>query len=649
MTLGSTRVAWAAVLLSLVLRAIYFLQIQDNPFFDSPIMDEGYHDSWAREIASGSGDSKVPFFRAPLYPFLLGGLYALFGPDYTVVRAIQLFIGAFTPLLSFALARRLRPQSPLIPALAAFATALDGMLFYYEADLLLESILAPISMLFLLLLVRAGQSGRTRDWLATGLVLGIFAITRPNILLFAPIAFFLALSWRGDRFSPRMLRLGPAAAVTLGACLIVFPVTLVNLVSGKDRVLVAWQGGLNFFLGNNEEANGWSATAPRIMRTDWWGGYEDSIRLAEADRGRKLKPSEISDYWMERALDWWKKNPLQGFTLTVRKTVYFLSGEEFSNNRNLDLFIRDYAPLILPARFLLYAATPLACLGAYVMIKRRSIASRVVVLYLGVYALTVVMFFVTARYRVPVRPLLLLMAIEGVFFLMDIGRRSRGRAILLAAATACFAILINVNPWIRAYAAPPAQFYQSIATIYRERGDAASALRFQEKTVQIDPAYPDGNLNLGTMYLESGNLAGAIQFFERERSLDPQDGRNLVSLAQAYAHAERIVDAERAYSEAEAAGFREAAALYNHGILLERLERPEEAESLYRSAVSVDSSFADAWNNLGVLEARAGRLESAVQLWERALQVSPEDPKILDNLGKARARLSRSSPTEQGR
>jgi 4-amino-4-deoxy-L-arabinose transferase-like glycosyltransferase len=271
MTLGSFRIAWAAVLLSLLLRAIYFLQIYDNPFFDSPIMDEGYHDSWAKEIASGDVHSKVPFFRAPLYPFLLGGLYSLFGPDYTVIRAIQLFVGAFTPLLTFALARRLRPRTPIIPTLATFATALDGMLYYYEADLLLESILAPLSMLFLLLLVRAGQSGKTSDWLGAGLVLGIYAITRPNILLFAPIAFFLALGWRGDRFSPRMLRLAPAAAVTLGTSLIVLPVTLVNFVSGNDRVLVAWQGGLNFFLGNNEEAYVWSATAPSTLRTVWWG------------------------------------------------------------------------------------------------------------------------------------------------------------------------------------------------------------------------------------------------------------------------------------------------------------------------------------------------------------------------------------------
>ncbi|HET9886776.1 MAG TPA: tetratricopeptide repeat protein, partial [bacterium] len=486
---------------------------------------------------------------------------------------------------------------------------------------------------------------RNRDWLWAGLALGAVAITRPNILLFSPVAFLLALGWKGERFSLRPPRIAAAVLVTAGALAMVLPVTAVNLLQGKDQVLIAWQGGLNFFLGNNEEANGWSATAPRIMRTDWWGGYEDSIRLAEEARGRKLKPSEVSDYWMERAQGWWKKNPQDGIVLTIRKADYFLSGEEFSNNRNLDLFIRDYAPLIFPARFLLYVATPLACVGAWA-IFRRNIASRVVLAYLAVYALTVVMFFVTARYRVPVRPLLLLLAVEGVFFIVELARRSRRRAFLWSAGTAAFAVLINCNAWVRSYEAPPAQFYQSIATIYHERGDTASALRFQEKTVQIDPAYPDGNLNLGTMYMEAGNVPSAIHSFERERSLDPKDGRNLVSLAQAYARAEKFEDADQTYSAAESAGFHDAVALYNHGILLERLQRPADAESLYRSAVSVDSSFADAWNNLGVLEARRGRLESAVALWERGLRANPGDPKILDNIRRAKARIEGSLPAQ---
>ncbi len=636
------RLVWLAVLASVVLRGIYFAQIHGNPFFDSPIMDEGFHDGWAKDVAAGDLFGKAPFYRAPLYPFLLGGAYALFGPNYGLIRALQLALGALTPLLVFAVARRLAPRENGLALAAAFASALDGILFYYEADLLLESLLAPLSMLFLLLLLRAGESARAADWLLAGAVLGLFAITRPNVLLFAPIAFVLALGWRGGSFSLRRPNPRAAAAVTVGTCLFVLPVTAVNAWVGHDRVLVAWQGGLNFFLGNNEEANGWSATAPRIMRTDWWGGYEDAINIAETAEGRTLRPSEISSYWARLGKDWWAAHPVDALVMTFRKVVYFFSGEEFSNNRNLDLFIRDYGPVILPMRFLLAVATPLAIWGALVAWRRRGVAARVLVLYFVVYAATVVLFFVTARYRVPVRPLLLLFAVLGIHAAYAEWRRSPARGALILAGCAALGLALNLNPWVREYEAPPAQFYQSIANIYHEKEDVENALRFQQKTLGLDPVYPDGNLNLGTMYMAMGRPADAARAFEQERAVDPTDARNLVSLGQAYAQLGRLDDADRAYTVAEGSGFRDAAAHYNHAILLERLGRPDAADSLYRLALSVDSTFVDAWTNRGVLRARAGDLEGAIVLWERALAERPGDAKILENLERARARAASS-------
>lgn len=636
----------AAVVVTLVLRIVYFIQIQGNPFFDNPIMDEGYHDLWAKEVASGDFTAKLPFFRAPLYPYLLGGFYALFGPNFALIRGLQLLLGAVSPILAFFLARRLFPRESKIAAFTAMAVAVDGILFYYEGDLLLESLLAPLSLLFAILLLRAGERGNPRDWLLTGLALGVFAVTRPNILLFAPPAFLLALGWKGESFSIRAPRFLPAVLLTLGTCLVVFPVTAANVIIGKDRVLIASQGGLNFFLGNNEEANGWSATAPRIMRTDWWGGYEDAVLIPEREAGRTLKPSEVSRYWTQRAAAWWKQHPWEGVVLTVRKIVYFLSGEEFSNNRNLDLFIRDYAPSILPARYLLYFATPLALVGAFRLARVGGIRGRVILAYVAVYAATVVLFFVTARYRVPVRPFLLLLAVVGVDTLLRNTRRSKVRGVAAIGATAAFGFAVNVNPWVHAYVAPPAQFYQSIANIYHERGDSAREIEFQLKTLSIDPAYPDGNLNLGTMYMTRGNPRAARAAFETERRLDPGDGKNLAALAQALSETGLLEEAERAYASADSVGLRDAPTAYNHGVLLERLGRPSDAEVAYRRSVELDSTFVDAWNNLGVLEARAGRLENAIRLWERAMSQRPGDARVQENLDRARARLAGASTRE---
>ena len=183
------------------------------------------------------------------------------------------------------------------------------MLVYFEAELLLESLLAPLGTLLLLLLLRAGETGSTGRWALVGVALGVFAITRPNILLFAPVAFVLALGWRGGSFRLRRVRWRPAAALTAATCALVLPVTAVNGIVGHDPALVATQGGLNFYLGNNEEANGWSATAPSIMRLDWWGALQDATAIAEAEAGRPLKATEVSDYWYGRALAWWRAHP----------------------------------------------------------------------------------------------------------------------------------------------------------------------------------------------------------------------------------------------------------------------------------------------------------------------------------------------------
>ncbi|HMB67845.1 MAG TPA: tetratricopeptide repeat protein [bacterium] len=632
---------WPAVALTLGLRLAYLIQIRGNPFFDSPVMDEGYHDLWAREIAGGDWAGRLPFFRAPLYPFLLSLGYRLpDGPDFLLIRGAQLLLGAVTPLLVWHLGRRLFPARPWIAAAAAVVAALDGLLFYFEADLLLEALLAPMSALLLLLVLRAGETAGPARWLAAGVVLGLFAITRPNVLLFAPVLFGLALGWRGSSFSLRDLRWRAALAVTAGACAIVLPVTAANWKGGGDPVLVASQGGLNFFLGNNAEANGWSATAPSLFRVDWWGGYEDAIRLAEEAEGRSLLPSEVSDYWYGRALDWWREHPGRGLALTARKAVLLLSGAEFGNNRDIRLFFREFAPIGLPFLGLLTVLTPLACIGGVSLARRGDPGRWMVLSYVAVYSLTIVMFFVTARYRVPLRPVIALLAVEGARVLVTLIRTRPGRGAAVTVVAAAGAVAVNVNPWIAAYDPSPAQFYQAVANLYHDNGDLPEAIAWEQRTLATEPTFPEGNLNLGSMYMELGDVPAAIAAFERERQVDPDDARNLASLAQALDRAGRTEEAERTYSEAEALGLEDAPALYNHALCLERLDRPAaEIEAMYRRALAADAAFADAGNNLGVLLARQGRLEEAVDVWRRTLEAAPGHPRLLDNLDRARSRL----------
>jgi hypothetical protein len=59
-------------ILAVTVRVIYVLQLRASPLFDTLIMDELYHDQWARELAAGNWAGSEVFFRAPLYPYFLG-------------------------------------------------------------------------------------------------------------------------------------------------------------------------------------------------------------------------------------------------------------------------------------------------------------------------------------------------------------------------------------------------------------------------------------------------------------------------------------------------------------------------------------------------------------------------------------------------
>jgi Tfp pilus assembly protein PilF len=376
------------------------------------------------------------------------------------------------------------------------------------------------------------------------------------------------------------------------------------------------------------------------MRLDWWGAYQDAIALAEKEAGRTLKASEVSDYWYGRSFAWWRESPLDALSLMFQKTAFFFGGIELSNNRNIDLFYREYAPYGRPALYLAYVLMPLALVGAVSAWRRGGWPARAAILLGASYAVSVILFFVTARYRVPVRPLLAILAIEGGRAVVAGIRSGRPRGWLPLGAAIALGIGLNVNPWTRAYTPSPAQFYQSVANVLRDTSDLGEAVAAQEKALSIDPTYPKGNLNLGTMYMTQGRVPEAILAFRRELALDPTDGRAHASLARALDRSGQIAAAEKAYAAAEAAGLEDAPALYNHALLLERLERPEEAADLYRRSVAADSTFVEAWNNLGVYHARAGRLEEAVALWERVLALEPGHPRASDNLRRARARMT---------
>ena len=137
-------------------------------------------------------------------------------------------------------------------------------------------------------------------------------------------------------------------ALLIGLLLPILPVTLRNYVVGHEPVLIAYQGGVNLYIGNNPDADGLTMQMPEIVLdpTVAWSefvGTTDSI--ARAQSGLPLTTSEISGYWTDKALDYMRSNPGATLWRWVKKTYYMLNGFEAGDQTDIYDFTR-YSSLL---------------------------------------------------------------------------------------------------------------------------------------------------------------------------------------------------------------------------------------------------------------------------------------------------------------
>ena len=100
--------AWVAIgTLALAVRFFYLWEIHDAPGFTRLVGDGVVYDDWARALAAGDWLGQGIFYQAPLYPYFLGVLYAVFGHNLLAVRIVQCILGALACALLGAAGSRL--------------------------------------------------------------------------------------------------------------------------------------------------------------------------------------------------------------------------------------------------------------------------------------------------------------------------------------------------------------------------------------------------------------------------------------------------------------------------------------------------------------------------------------------------------------
>lgn len=397
----------AVLVLAAVVRLAYVAELRATPWFDRLVVDPEYYDAWAQRIAAGDWLGTGAFYMDPLYPYVLGALYAVVGRDLLLARLLNVACSVGACAYTAALGRRI--AGPTVGLLAGLGLALyePDVFNCGELDKTALSMLLVAAFLFLMTDQRRGAR------FAAGLALGLGALTRANLLIFAPLgALVLARdSAEGDASA----RARTAAAFVAGFALALAPVTLRNLAVAGAFVPTTTQLGQNFYTGNNPENPYGAYGVVSFVRANPHFEEADFRAAAEARAGRPLGPNEVSRFWLRAALAHIAADPAFAARAFLRKTVLFWNDFEISDSQDQYLMERESRTLRLPLLGFGEVAA-FAVLGF--VVRRRVRAVRHLAAYVVVYGATLVAFFVFARYRAQVVPALLPLAALGVMALV---------------------------------------------------------------------------------------------------------------------------------------------------------------------------------------------------------------------------------------
>jgi tetratricopeptide (TPR) repeat protein len=585
------------ILLAAVVRGVYLYQSSTyNPGFEAPSIDSLYHDRWAMEIASGDLWGQGAFFRAPLYPYFLAAVYAIFGHNYFVPRLIQHLLGLLVVLLIYLVGIKVFDRRTAL--LATFVAASYWVFIYFEGELLLDSLAMLLDLLLVYYLLHCNLESSKLRWLGAGAILGLSAITRPNVLVLIPAVWlWIYLLSRQEGEERRAVM--PAVLLLLGALVLISPVTLRNLLVGDDLVLIASQGGINFYIGNNPHSDGATANLPEFGNT--WE-YADAKFLAERQSGELLKPSGVSQFYYHQGLSYILKEPADFLKLLLKKVYLLTNSFEISNNQDL-YFVRRYASITtcLPLGFQVIG--PFAILGLILLLLnriKRTSGTNITIFFVLVYSASVVAFFVTARFRLPLLPFLIIFAARAFFWLWDVLKERRLKVLGYSLVVLFFlGIIVNTN-WAGMRTANYSQAYFNLGNTYLRQGDYRKALQSYRKASEENPTQPLAHLNAGTVHFAQGRYDGAEQEFKKEIEIDPREPKT-----------------------------------YNNLSVLSRLKGDyPSAVSYARMAVAFKENYEAGYYNLALAKREAGKAQEAAETLDSALEKFPDFTNLLFLLGQ---------------
>ena len=568
------------VVVGVVLRLLHFWFVVHTPWTQHHIMleyDDFMNFEWVKTILAGDWlgrqtyhpytsymkmmapletwyqwwGGKEIFHQAPLYPYLLAGLFGACRESVSCVFLIQLLLGSLLPLIIYALATRFFDRRTGL--VAASLAAIYGPFIFHEATLLRDWLLVILETLAVLSLLKAKTSQRMSHWVLAGALLGLGVLTRESVLVLT----FLAVGWVIlDGGGTRTERARAALCVIIGIMLALSPLVFRNLMVGAPPFAISNRFAEAVVSSNSgrvvEESLG------PIMQVSQGKTGATLVALFDSFSGNAMRLLEV---WL------WKFKALKG-AFEIPNNVSFYYGQHIS-------------PILrwLPGYAIIF---PLGLAGLLISLaswRRRSL--------LFVYALACVTWLMIisplSRYRLSLVPALIIFAAGMLVQAIDAVRlRNAGRAVAI-----CGLVLASIvfQRWV----------------LLLPEGAQTGETQFLDywasaRTYAAQKRYEEASEEMGLLLTLLGDGTRRSSWIEQCEA-DYVTYRVHALIARgALGEAKAMLDrGTRAWLDSfQARGFGTVYPLLNFGALYIRLDDPDTAGYLLRRMLQLSPNDADA-------------------------------------------------------
>ena len=524
-----------AFLTALVLRVVFLIAFALSPLFQ-PIEggnDRSLYLRLAQEVGAGRILPDDVFQYMPLYPLVLGAVAALAGDGVLMLAGLLgAFMDAITSAVIVLLALRFGAR-PFYALVAALLYATYPLAIVFSSVTMPNTLNTMLLVLFTLAASGLTGQGKMSRWFGVGLLAGVGALGFAGFVLIVMVCavYWLVLTVKRE-----------VGALCVPVFLIAFaipiaPVTIHNYRVSGETILITAHGGFNFFMGNHKGATGYP-TQIKGFRGDQGSLLIDAMREAEQATGHKLTPAGFSRYWSDQAKAFWREHPGEAAKLFAIKFAKFFNLAEYDDMR------------LLPSLRLTGLGQGWAWWPSFALISALGLAGLLSVrgstlprLVTATAIFSVILFFVTSRYRMTSAPLLAACAAWGITQAHAGTRRGLWTALCLACGVLALWPLKQLTDF-------RALDHYNVAAHFLDRGLAEEALDQADRGLAIAPQTADLHFVRGNALFGLDRLDEAKAAYIETLKLNPRKAQAHFNIAVVFSLQGDLVTARQAAGEA---------------------------------------------------------------------------------------------------